>query len=66
MNLADGTKLGPYQIVEPIGIGGMGTVYRANDPRMSRQVAIKVAAQHFTDRFTCDCGIKSSEYLHAL
>src|SRR5262245_58309233 len=52
MNLADGTKLGPYQIVEPIGIGGMGTVYRANDPRMSRQVAIKVAAQHFTERFT--------------
>jgi serine/threonine protein kinase len=52
MSLTGGTRLGPYEIVEPIGVGGMGTVYQAHDPRMARHVAIKVAAQHFTERFT--------------
>jgi hypothetical protein len=39
MTLAAGTKLGPYEIVAPIGAGGMGEVYRANDSRLDRQVA---------------------------
>ncbi len=39
---ADGTKLGPYQIVSPLGTGGMGEVYRARDTRLDRDVAIKV------------------------
>jgi Tol biopolymer transport system component/serine/threonine protein kinase len=42
MSLAAGTKLGPYEIVAPIGAGGMGEVYRARDPRLGREVAIKV------------------------
>jgi serine/threonine protein kinase len=42
MSLAPGTRLGPYQIVSPLGAGGMGEVYRANDPRLRRDVAIKV------------------------
>src|SRR5262245_65995808 len=42
MTLASGTKLGPYEILAPIGAGGMGEVYRARDPRLSREVAIKV------------------------
>src|SRR5437870_12647237 len=46
-----GTRLGPYEIIEPIGAGGMGTVYRARDPRLGRDVAIKVSAEHFSDRF---------------
>src|SRR6266705_2318168 len=49
--LPTGTQLGPYKILAPIGAGGMGEVYRAHDPRLSRDVAIKVSAQQFTERF---------------
>ena len=51
MTLASGTKLGPYEIVEPIGAGGMGEVYRARDPRLNRDVAIKVSGSQFSERF---------------
>jgi Tol biopolymer transport system component len=51
MSLHAGDRLGPYEIVEPIGQGGMGTVYRAHDPRMGRDVAIKVGAEQFSERF---------------
>src|SRR6202161_684326 len=45
MNLASGTKLGPYEIVSLLGAGGMGEVYRARDSRLKRDVAIKVLPQ---------------------
>jgi WD40 repeat protein len=45
MNLASGTKLGPYEIVSLLGAGGMGEVYRARDSRLRRDVAIKVLPQ---------------------
>jgi len=52
MPLSAGDRLGPYQIIEPIGKGGMGEVYRAHDSRLNRDVAIKVSNAQFTERFT--------------
>jgi Tol biopolymer transport system component len=46
--LAAGSRLGPYEIVAPLGAGGMGEVYRARDPRLGREVAIKVLPQHLS------------------
>jgi Tol biopolymer transport system component len=49
MPLSPGQRLGPYEILAPLGAGGMGEVYRARDPRLERDVAIKVLPEHFTD-----------------
>jgi eukaryotic-like serine/threonine-protein kinase len=52
MPLSAGDKLGPYEILTSIGAGGMGEVYRARDPRMGREVAIKVSDERFSDRIS--------------
>jgi serine/threonine protein kinase len=51
MPLAPGTRLEPYEILAPIGAGGMGEGYKALDTRLNRTVAVKVSAEQFSERF---------------
>src|SRR5262244_2639072 len=48
MTLAAGSRLGPYEVVSPIGAGGMGEVFKARDTRLDRTVAVKVLPQHLS------------------
>src|SRR5207344_1232258 len=48
MSLSNGTRLGPYEILSPLGAGGMGEVYRARDTRLERTVAVKVLPSHLS------------------
>ena len=47
MSLVIGSKIGPYEIMAPLGAGGMGEVYRARDSRLDRDVAIKILPELF-------------------
>ena len=50
MTLAPGSRLGPYEILGPLGAGGMGEVYRARDNRLRRELAIKVLPEAIAGR----------------
>src|ERR1700704_7164391 len=52
MRLSAGERLGPYEILAPIGEGGMGEGWKAHDPRVDRLVAIKVSKAEFSERFS--------------
>ena len=49
MTLATGTRLGPYEILSPLGAGGMGEVYKARDTRLERTVAVKILPPRFSE-----------------
>jgi serine/threonine protein kinase len=70
MPLAAGTRLGSYEILAPIGAGGMGEVYRARDTRLGREVAIKVSTAQFNERFEREArviaSLNHSNYLYAV
>ena len=51
MTLSPGSRLGPYEVLSPLGTGGMGEVWKARDTRLGRTVAIKVAKAQFSERF---------------
>ncbi len=55
MTISAGNRLGPYEILGQIGAGGMGEVYRAKDPRLGRDVAIKVLPASFSARTRTVC-----------
>jgi eukaryotic-like serine/threonine-protein kinase len=54
MPVSAGDKLGPYEILAPIGAGGMGEVWKARDARLDRIVAIKTSSEKFSERFECE------------
>src|SRR5215813_689979 len=60
MDLVAGSRLGPYEIVQKIGTGGMGEVYKARDTRLGREVATKISAERFSERFEREARVIAS------
>jgi serine/threonine protein kinase len=60
MAVSPGDRLGPYTIQDRLGVGGMGEVYRAEDTRLGRTVAVKISAERFTERFEREARVVAS------
>src|SRR5580693_3477852 len=60
MALSPATRLGPYEIIDLLGAGGMGEVYRATDTRLGRTVALKILDNQFSERFETEARAISS------
>ena len=60
MTISSGSRLGPYEVISPLGAGGMGEVYRARDTRLDRTVALKVSKTEFTQRFEREARVVAS------
>ena len=60
MSVSTGDQLGPYAIQDRLGVGGMGEVYRAEDTRLGRSVAVKISAAQFTERFEREARVIAS------
>ena len=59
MPLSAGTRLGPYEILAPLGAGGMGEVYKVSDTRFDRIVAVKISAALFNERVLRVCAVSA-------
>ena len=60
MKVSSGDRLGPYEIVSLLGTGGMGEVWQARDTRLKRDVAVKVSAEQFSERFEREARVIAS------
>ena len=60
MPLFAGARLGPYEVVALVGVGGMGEVYKARDTRLDRTVAVKVSREKFSERFEREARVIAS------
>ncbi|MEO8099850.1 MAG: protein kinase [Acidobacteriota bacterium] len=60
MSLTPGTRMGPYEILSLISVGGMGEVYRAHDSRLKREVALKTSREQFGERFKREARVIAS------
>jgi len=66
MPISAGDRVGPYEILAAIGKGGMGEVWKARDPRVGRDVAIKISQAQFSDHFSREARAVPGEMLPSL
>jgi serine/threonine protein kinase len=66
MTIAAGTRLGPHEVLSLLGAGGMGEVHRARDPRLAREVAVKVLPEDFLEALSLEESLSPARQYAAL